>query len=216
MTTPAVVFSTRYRLPATIAAIVALVAAGLVAVFAPEWRSLAWYFLYAIPAHLLISFLANEPALFAAAKTAPPLAVATAGTLACVVAIVLDYALIGWFVNRRLVKAEIEDSRGFRIAQRFFGRAPFVFILLSALLPLPFYPVKILGIARDYPIGRFIAAIVLGRLPRFYLLALGGQKVNAPNSALASAGAALALIGGWGIYRTIRRNRRKAMEPPTV
>ena len=33
----------------------------------PDRRPLVGYFLYAIPAHLLISVLANEPALFAAA-----------------------------------------------------------------------------------------------------------------------------------------------------
>ena len=132
-----------------------------------------------------------------------------AGTLGCVVAIILDYALIGWFVNRRLIRAEIDDSKGFRIAQRFFDKAPLVLIVLSALLPVPFFPVKILGIIRDYPLQRFILGIIVGRLPRFYLLALAGQKVNAPGSALASAGATLALIGIWGLWRTIRKNRAR-------
>ena len=44
----------------------------------PDRRPLVGYFLYAIPAHLLISVLANEPALFAAAKVAPPAWVAIA------------------------------------------------------------------------------------------------------------------------------------------
>jgi len=186
----------------------ALVGAGLVAAFAPAQRPLVGYFLYAIPAHLLISVLANEPALFAAAKSAPPVAVAAAGTAGCIVAAILDYALIGWFINHRLIKTELEDSRGYQFAQRFFARAPFVLILLSALLPVPFYPVKILAIARDYSLVRFIAAVVAGRLPRFYLLALGGQKMKAPGSALVSAGVALTLIGGWGVWRTIRKNRK--------
>jgi membrane protein YqaA with SNARE-associated domain len=198
-----------YRRLAIAATGVALGGAGLVAWLVPEWRSLTYYFFYAIPAHLLVSVLANEPALFAAAKEAPPLAVAIAGTLGCVVAIILDYALIGWFVNRRLIRAEIDDSKGFRVAQRFFDKAPLVLIVLSALLPVPFFPVKILGIIRDYPLQRFILGIIVGRLPRFYLLALAGQKVNAPGSALASAGATLALIGIWGLWRTIRKNRAK-------
>jgi len=197
-----------YRRLATVVTLSALAAAGLLAILMPGWRPVIGYFLYAIPAHLLISVLANEPALFAAAKVAPPAAVALAGTAGCVVAIVLDYALIGWLVNHRLVKTELDDSRGFRTAQRYFGRAPFALILISALLPVPFYPVKILAISRDYSLWRFAGALVLGRFPRFYLLALGGQKVQAPDSALFSAGAALALIGGWGLWRTIRRNRQ--------
>lgn len=195
-----------YRRLAIAATALALAGAGLGAWLVPESRPLIYYFCYAIPAHLLVSVLANEPALFAAAKEGTPLAVAIAGTLGCVVAIILDYALIGWFVNRRLIKAEIDDSKGFRVAQRFFGKAPMLLIILSALLPVPFFPVKILGIIRDYSLTRFIAAIVIGRLPRFYLLALAGQKVQAPGSALASAGATLALIGIWGLYRAWRRN----------
>ena len=189
---------------------VALIAAGIVAIAVPDQRSVVGYFLYAIPAHLLISVLANEPALFAAAKSAPPIAVALAGTAGCVVAAILDYALIGWFINHRLIKTELEDSRGYQIAQRFFARAPFVLVMVSALLPVPFYPVKILAIARDYPLARFAVAVIAGRFPRFYLFALGGQKMKAPGSALVSAGVALALIGGWGVWRTIRKSRGRA------
>lgn len=197
-----------YRRLAIAVTITALLVAGALALLLPQWRPLIGYFLYAVPAHLLISVLANEPALLVAAKLAPPAAVALAGTAGCVVAIVLDYALIGWLTNLRLVKSELDDSRGFRTAQRFFGKAPFALILISALLPVPFYPVKILAITRDYALWRFVGALVLGRFPRFYLLALGGQKVQAPDSALFSAGAALTLIAGWGLWRTIRRNRQ--------
>ena len=199
----------RYRSLAIAAGAIALVSAAVLWVVLPDRRPLVGYFLYAIPAHLLISVLANEPALFAAAKVAPPAWVAIAGTAGCVVAAILDYALIGWFVNHRLIKTELDDSRGFQIAQRFFGRAPFLLIVVSAFFPLPFYPAKILAIARNYPLARFITAVVVARVPRFYLLALAGQKMKAPGGALVSAGVALALIGGWGIWRTVRRNRQK-------
>ncbi|HXT68332.1 MAG TPA: VTT domain-containing protein [Vicinamibacterales bacterium] len=199
----------RYRNFAILTTTVALAGAAIFAFGWPDFRPAVGYFLYAIPAHLLISVLANEPALFAAAKVTPPVWVAIAGTSGCIVAAILDYALIGWFVNHRLIKTELDDSRGYHTAQRFFARAPFILILMSALLPVPFYPVKILAIARDYPLVRFVAAVVIGRFPRFYLLALGGQKVQAHGGALVSAGVALALIGGWGVWRTIRRNRQK-------
>jgi membrane protein YqaA with SNARE-associated domain len=197
----------RYRGAAIAALAIALGVAGVTAILAPAYRGLAFYGLYAIPAHLLISFLANEPALFAAARSYSAPLVAIAGASGCGVAIVLDYALIGWFVNRRLVRMEMEDSRVLRKVQRGFGRAPFVLILLSALLPVPFYPAKILAIARGYPLRRFVAALLLGRIPRFWLLAIVGGRLGASNSALGSFWAALALIGGWGIWRTVKRNR---------
>ncbi len=212
-TTPGPDRSRQYRAPAIAALVAALAVAGLAWILAPAWRSLVGYFLYAIPAHLLISVLANEPALFAAAKSSPAAAVALAGTLACVVAIVLDYALIGWFTNRQFVRTELDDSRGLRAAQRFFGRAPFILILLSALLPVPFYPVKILAIVRDYSLARFIVALVLGRLPRFYALARVGEEVQAPKSALLSAGITLGLFAAWGVWRTVRRNKLRQRSP---
>ncbi len=202
----------RYRVAAIAAAATALVVAGAMALAWPGARGLVGYGLYAIPAHLLISVFANEPVLLATAKSYPPALVAAAGTAGCLVAIIIDYALIGWLVNHRLVKGEIDDSSGFHTAQRYFGRAPFLLILGSALLPVPFYPVKILAIARDYPVVRFSVALAIGRFCRFYLLALGGQKVQAPNSALASAGVALALMAGWGVWRTYRRNRNRSGE----
>jgi membrane protein YqaA with SNARE-associated domain len=192
-----------------------LALAGGVALLAPAYRGLVGYGLYAIPAHLLISFLANEPMLFAAAKHYPAGLVALAGTIGCVIAITLDYALIGWFVNHRLVRTELEDSKGVRLARRVFGKAPFVLIWLSALLPVPFYPVKILAIVGDYPLSRFVTALVIGRVPRFWLLAILGDRMQAPDSALGSAGAALALIGGWAIWRTVRRNRSARTEHPS-
>ena len=199
----------RYRRLALVTTPVAVLTAAVLFIGWPDIRPAVGYFLYAIPAHLLISVFANEPALLAAAKTTPPVWVAIAGTSGCIVAAILDYALIGWFVNHRLIKTELDDSRGYHLAQRFFSRAPFVLIVVSALVPMPFYPAKILAIARGYPLTRFLLAVILGRFPRFYLFALGGQKVQAPGGALISAGVALGLIGGWGVWRTIRRNRQR-------
>jgi membrane protein YqaA with SNARE-associated domain len=199
----------RRRLAAFVLLGAALAAAATIALAAPMYRGLAAYGLYAIPSHLLVSFLANEPMLFAAARDYPPPLVALTGTLGCIVAIGLDYALIGWFVTRRLVRAELEDSKAVRIARRVFGKAPFLLIVASAALPVPFYPAKILAIVSDYPLRRFIPALILGRFPRFWFLAVVGDRLQASNSALGSFGAALALIAGWGIWRTIRRNRAK-------
>jgi len=191
----------------------ALLTAAVVWMVAPAYRGLAWYGLYAIPAHMLVSFLANEPMLFAAARDYPPALVAVTGTAGCLVAIVLDYALIGWFVTRSFVRTELEDSRVVRAARRVFAKAPFVLIVASALLPVPFYPVKILAIVNGYPLSRFIPALILGRIPRFWFLAVIGDRVQASNSALGSFTIVLAIIGGWGIWRTVRRNRQQNARP---
>jgi ribonucleoside-triphosphate reductase len=200
----------RYRRYAIIAAVAALVVAGVTAVAAPDYRALVGYGLYAVPAHLLISFMPHEPYQLYAAKLYPPPLVASVGVLACLVAITIDYWLIGWVVRHRLVAPKLDSSKAFKTAERFFGRAPFLLIVASAFLPVPFYPAKILAIAADYPISRFMIALVIGRFPRFWLLALGGQKVQAPNRGLFWVAVALAALGAWGIWRRWRAAHRRA------
>jgi membrane protein YqaA with SNARE-associated domain len=210
VTLPAAPVRPSYRLAAIIALTAALVVAGVAAIVWPDQRGLVVYGLYAIPAHLLISVVAMEPMLFATAKSYPYLAVAVVGTAGCLVAIILDYALIGWIVTRRLIREELDDSRAFIRAQKFFGTAPFLFIVVSALVPMPFYPTKILAISRDYSLPRFCLALTLGRLPRFYYLAVIAHKVHAPKSALVSAAVALTAMAAWGLWRTYRRNKMRA------
>ena len=117
-------FASSHRAGAITSLVLYLAAAGAVALISPELRALAFYAVYVVPAHLLISVLAHEPMLFETAKHYPPLLIASVGTAGCLVAALLDYAMIGWVVNHRLVKTELDDSRAFRTAQRWFGRAP--------------------------------------------------------------------------------------------
>jgi membrane protein YqaA with SNARE-associated domain len=191
------------------AALIALGAFGLLCAAAvlydPRLSQLALYGLYAVPAHLLISFLPHEPALWLAARLYPAVFVAFVGTLATVVAIVLDYWLIGWLVNHHLVRPVVQESRWFTFAQRWFRKAPALLIAGSALAPVPFYPVKILAIMCDYPLRRFIPALIVGRLPRFYALARVLAEVDEyaqpRNSTLLWVMLALASFGAWRIWK---------------
>ena len=178
---------------------------GAVVLYDPRYSQLAIYALYAIPAHLLISFLPHEPALWIAARLYPAMLVALVGTSATLVAIVLDYWLIGWLVNHHLVKPVVQESRWFTFASRWFRKAPALLIAGSALAPVPFYPVKIMAIAADYPLRRFIAALIVGRLPRFYFLARFLSELDdyaAPrNSTLVWIVLALAAFSAWRIWK---------------
>jgi membrane protein YqaA with SNARE-associated domain len=178
---------------------------GAVVLYDPRYSQLAIYALYAIPAHLLISFLPHEPALWIAARLYPAIVVALVGTSATLVAIVLDYWLIGWLVNHQLVKPVVQESRWFKFASRWFRKAPALLIAGSALAPVPFYPVKIMAIAAGYPLKRFVAALIVGRLPRFYFLARFLSELDdyaAPrNSTLLWIVLALAAFSAWRIWK---------------
>jgi membrane protein YqaA with SNARE-associated domain len=197
-----------YRPAALVSAAVFGLFCGALVLYDPRYSQLAIYGLYAIPAHLLISFLPHEPALWIAARLYPALVVAVVGTAATVVAIVVDYWLIGWLVNHHLVKPVVQDSRWFKFASRWFRKAPALLIAGSALAPVPFYPVKIMAIAADYPLRRFILALIVGRLPRFYFLARFLAELDdyaAPNNTtLMWIVLALAAFGAWRFWKAHR------------
>jgi membrane protein YqaA with SNARE-associated domain len=206
-----------WRRPAAIATLIVVgFITGLALLIAPQHTFLLEYFLYAIAAHLMVSFLPHETMLFAVAQAYPPVVVATVGCVASAAAIILDYWLIGWFVSRSLVRQTFDESRWYAYAQRVFIKAPFLLILGSAAGPVPFYPAKILAIANDYPLLRFIAATLIGRWPRFWLLAIGfrqvGRKVQPPNSVLTWVTIGLMALALWQIWRTRQRGRT----PPIV
>jgi membrane protein YqaA with SNARE-associated domain len=198
-----------YRPAALVSTAVFAAFCGALVLYDPRYSQLAIYALYAIPAHLLISFLPHEPALWIAARLYPAIVVAVVGTSATLVAIVLDYWLIGWLVNHHLVKPVVQESRWFTFASRWFRKAPALLIAGSALAPVPFYPVKIMAIAADYPLRRFIAALVVGRLPRFYFLARVLSELDdyaAPkNSTLIYIVLALAAFSAWRIWKAHKR-----------
>ena len=198
----------QHRPAALAAAAVFAAVCGAVVLYDPRYTQLAVYGLYAIPAHLLISFLPHEPALWIAARLYPALLVALVGTAATLVAIVVDYWLIGWLVNHHLVRPAVQGSRWYKFAERWFRKAPGLLITGSALAPVPFYPVKILAIAADYPLPRFIVALIVGRLPRFYFLARVLAEIDdyaAPdNSTLVWVMLALASFSAWRIWKAHR------------
>jgi len=61
-----------------------------------------------------------------------------------------------------------------------FGRAPFAVLAVSGITPLPFFPFKAMAFADHYPLGRYLAAVAVGRFPRYLLLAWLGIVVRIP------------------------------------
>ena len=101
---------------------------------------------------------------------------ATAGTLA---ASWLDYRLFRRLIRR--IAGHQVGGRGMLAATRaHFARAPFAFIALAGITPIPFLPVKALAFAADYPLIRYLAAVAAGRFPRYVLLAWVGVSIVVP------------------------------------
>jgi membrane protein YqaA with SNARE-associated domain len=149
-----------------------------VVLVAPAFAGLFLFGLYAIPSNSILP-IPHEPGLLYFARFYHPAWIALAATFGSALVCFADYAIVGAALRHPRVKSASE-ARLFRWAVRWMTRYPFAIVVLFACVPLPVYVVRILAPASGYPIGRYILAQVIGRFPRFYLLAWIGHAVQLP------------------------------------
>lgn len=136
-------------------------------------------FVYAFLSNVALAVVPHEPVVMwfgARLGVWPTAAVATAGTLA---ASWVDHRLFVPLVSRAAQRVEFTSGPVGWVRGR-FARALFAILALSGITPLPFYPFKALAFAARYPMGRYLAAIAAGRLPRYLLLAWLGVAIRFP------------------------------------
>jgi uncharacterized membrane protein YdjX (TVP38/TMEM64 family) len=121
-----------------------------------------------------------------------PLTVAVTVTAGALVSAWIDYRLLTPVLRgdaaRRLSTRLSPRFSSFRRLRRVIGagaRQSFISHVLVHLLPVPSAPSKFLAIASGYPLRRYQAALVVGRAPRYYLLAWLGAVIAPPPWALA-------------------------------
>jgi uncharacterized membrane protein YdjX (TVP38/TMEM64 family) len=149
-----------------------------------------------------------EPILLFYGKLYPPLALALLGAVAATAAEYLNYhlyrALFGCRPLDRLMR-----SNGARPVTALFARHPFLAIWICAWSPLPDWAARILASHSRYPVHRYLAAVVAGRIPKFWLLAaVGSYWMPSGGTVIAIAGGSV-LVTLVGIVR--RRSRRVAV-----
>jgi membrane protein YqaA with SNARE-associated domain len=136
-------------------------------------------FAYAFLSNVALAVVPHEPVVVWYGQESgvwPTALVATAGTL---VASWVDYRAFGNLVSR-LAQRTSATPLWIGTIRRMFGRAPFAVLAFSGLTPLPFFPFKALAFAESYPLGRYLAAVAIGRLPRYALLAWLGYSFRLP------------------------------------
>ena len=154
------------------------------------------YFLVMIPVQTVLS-QPLEPATMIIAKVAPPWEIALLGSLAAAVAAVFDY----FFVRRVFRIAALDRLRAHRLFSRVESLAkvaPFLTIFLFAALPLPFAIPRVMMPITGYSFPRYVLATALGRLPRFYVLALFGKLFDIPSWILGAFLIGAVVLAGLG------------------
>lgn len=164
-------------------ALTAAAVAGLVVMLiSPAHSGLFLFGIYAIPSNSILP-VPHEPGLLFFAKYYEPLLIAVAGTLGTAIAAFADYGV----VERALKHPKINGAREAKLYKwsvRWLMRFPFLTISLFAFTPLPIYVVRVLAPASGYPVGRYVIAIMVGRLPRFFIVAWIGHMFKFPTWSL--------------------------------
>ncbi|NNE46923.1 MAG: hypothetical protein HKN37_09725 [Rhodothermales bacterium] len=162
---------------------VVIVALGLAALvltlFEVQWNGLLWLFFYSIPANTAISVFPHEPVIVYSGQYFDPVVVALVALAGNLAAGYADYHFFTPVLQMKF-SASYRKTNMYQRAIRWFDAAPFWAVAVFALTPLPFYLVKFLVFSSGYSMSRYMMAIAVGRLPRFYLLALLGVFVNVP------------------------------------
>ncbi len=151
---------------------------GLMVTLAPRFDGLFLLAIYCIPGNSILP-IPHEPAVLYVAQFYHPVWVALAATIGAVVVSFADYALVEAAMRHPRVSGAAEKGL-FKWAVKWMRRFPFWIIVLFSLTPLPIYVIRLLAPASGYPIGRYLAAQIVGRFPRFLLLAWIGQAMHLP------------------------------------
>lgn len=151
------------------------------------WPAAAGLFLlglYCIPSNSILP-IPHEPGVLYMARFYEPTAIAITATAASAVVAIADYALVEAAMRHPRIQGA-RDAKVMRWAVRWMTRWPFAIIVAFSFVPvLPIAVVRALAPISGYPLRRYVAAIVVGRLPRFFLLAWLGQLVHVPGWILA-------------------------------
>lgn len=158
-------------------------AGALALAFAPRLAGLFLLALYCIPSNSVLP-IPHEPGVLYFARFYDPAWIALAATTASVIVSFADYAIVEAAMKKPSLSGA-QHSRVFRWAVRWMQRWPFAIVSLFSLVPLlPISVIRVLAPASGYSIRRYVVAQIVGRLPRFYLLAWLGQTLEFPSWAL--------------------------------
>jgi membrane protein YqaA with SNARE-associated domain len=148
-------------------------------------------FAYAFISNVALALVPHEPVVVWYGSRIGPWSTAMAATAGTVLASWVDHRVFVPLITRATRDRELPRLAAGLMS--LFNRAPFAVIAISGLTPLPFFPFKALAFAARYPLGRYLAAVAAGRLPRYLLLAWLGAALNVPFWALGALFLLLAL-----------------------
>lgn len=167
----------------------------------PEYRSLSWFCLYSAISNTCVSVFPHEPSILYYGGIFNPLLVAILGALSVCCIEFYNYHALRLVTSIR--KVQIFTSKSvYQKVERWFNKMPFFSIFLACLTPIPYSPFRFLAANSRYSINKLLMAVFLGRLPRYYILALTGAVISLPSWVY---GVFIILLLGFALWKKIRK-----------
>ncbi len=124
--------------------------------------------------------LPTPPYVIALGKVFDPVLVALAGSVGNCIAAFVEYRLLLWIFSKTELQSRLETSRIFQRFSYYFRRMAFVCLIFTGFTPIPFEPFRFAAILAGYNLTLYLLAVLLGRFPRYYLMALLGDRFQIP------------------------------------
>ena len=134
-----------------------------------------------------------------------PLLVAVVGALGTAVANLHDYYLLTFLYRYRPV-ARVRTSGLYRRFAAWYNRAPLATLAAASFLPIPVDFVRLLAISEGYSRVRFALGSLVGRWPRYLLLAYLAERFDLGWQWVLGIGGATVVLGLWrGVPALVRK-----------
>ena len=144
-----------------------------------RYSQLIGFFGYMSVACTLIP-LPTPPYVIALGKVFHPGIVAITGAIGNAIAAFVEYRLLLWLFSRTELQQRVETNPIFQRFSHYFRRMAFVCLVFTGFTPIPFEPFRFAAILARYNLPRYLLAVLLGRFPRYYLIALIGDQFQIP------------------------------------
>ena len=173
-----------------------------------ESKSLWVLFFCSFPTEFLVAVVPHEPILLFFGKFYTPLTVALVAGSSTLITEALNYSVFKYVTDLKFFK-NIHQKKTVSKIVDLFNRAPFVALWIAAFTPIPFYPFRFLVVLARYPLVKYILALSLSRIPRFFILALVGRALQIPNCLLIALFIVLIASMNFPLVKKYIQNRRE-------
>lgn len=143
-------------------------------------KSLWILFLCAFPSNFISGIIPFDPMVIYFGKYHPIFWVIFVGVVSTLLVEGINYSVLTTISNLKCI-VQIRESRFVKKIINLFHNSPFLAIVIAGLLPLPFYPFRMLVIFSGYPFLKYLLALLISKTLRMSCLVLIGHQLNIPD-----------------------------------